>query len=105
MAWYVSVFLAVVGLCALLYLCGLCRGIFSKTRKCTAVVVKRYTEEFPFTMALRRNNRKERYLQFRTEEGKTLTLAVREDLYAQCPTGTKGELWWRGSILVDFQVQ
>ena len=103
MAWYVSVFLAVVALCAVIYAALGLRSLFAKPRSTEAMVFRRYREEFPMTVGFVRRSRKERYLEFITEEGRKLTLAAGEELYEQCPAGTKGTLIWQGNILVSFE--
>lgn len=105
MAWYVSVFLAVVALCAVAYAVSGLKNLFAPKQTAEAAVRKRYTEEFPMSVGLVRRNRKERYLEFETQEGKKVTLSVREELYSQSPMGTKGILTWRGNLLVDFVPQ
>lgn len=105
MAWYVSAFLAVVAFCAVAYAALGLKNLFAPKRTEQAVVRKRYTEEFPMSVGLVRRNRKERYLEFETGEGKHVCLAVGEELYGQCPVGTKGMLTRRGELLVDFVPQ
>ena len=104
MAWYVTLFWVVIGLCALLYVMDLARGLFAREQSSRATVEKRYREEFPYTVGLHKKNRLEHYLVFQTAEGKSLKLSAREELYSRCPKGTSGILRWRGSVLVDFQI-
>lgn len=103
MAWYVSLFLAIVGLCAVGYAVMLLRDLLAPRQSSKAVVRKRYTEEFPMSTGLVRRNRKERFLEFEMESGAKVTLSVDEDYYGQCPMGTVGNLIWKGSRLVSFE--
>lgn len=105
MAWYISAFLALVTLCAVIYAALGLRNLFAKKQTAAVTVRKRYTEEFPMTVGLVRRNRKERYLEFETDKGERVNLPVGEELYGQCPMGTKGMLTWRGNLLVDFVPQ
>ena len=103
MAWYITVFAAVLGLCAVIYAVGFLRDCLAPKRTQSAVVEKRYKETFPLTVGLSRRDRQELHLAFRTEEGQILNFKVGEELYNRSPAGTTGTLSHQGTRLLGFE--
>lgn len=103
MAWYISAFFAVVALCAVIYAVQAGKDLFSKKQTAQATVIRRYAEEFPLTVVTFRRDRKDLHLVFRLEDGRELDLLAYEQLYKQCPAGTKGTVTWRGSRAIGIE--
>jgi hypothetical protein len=106
MSWLFQGFFGLIGLCLVLWLLGAAKNALSPKKQEKAVVQSRQRERFPLSVAGVRKDREEYSLTFfLPESGKTMTLRVSGQVYAQCQTGLGGILTSRGERFLSFQTQ
>lgn len=103
MEWFLRFFFGLWAVCALIFLSGALKNLFSPKQSAQAMVIGRSKNFFPFSTGFYRKDRQEYVLTFLLLQSRqTLTFSVSEALYRSAPVGTGGLLTWRGSWLRGF---